>query len=108
MVALIGTDATGAADVAERIRERVHETWISPSPEPLSISIGIATFPTAGRTQEELLDKADWAMHVAKRLGRNRVVAFPPGPPGGAEPPDCPVPPTVRRRSPPDRGPAAS
>ena len=42
---LIGTDADGAADVAERIRERVHETWISPSPRPLSISIGVATFP---------------------------------------------------------------
>ena len=86
VVALIGTDAVGAVDVAERIRRRVHETWISPSPEPLSISIGVATFPGDGRTKEELLDKADWAMHLAKRRGRNRVVAFPPEAPRGAEP----------------------
>ena len=87
VVALIGTDAAGAADVAERIRQRVRETWISPSPEPLSISIGSATFPTDGRTKEGLLDKAEWAMHAAKRLGRNRVVAFPPAPPGDLDPP---------------------
>jgi diguanylate cyclase (GGDEF)-like protein len=78
VVALIGTDAAGAADVAERIRRRVHETKISSSPEQLSVSIGVATFPTDAHTKEELLDKAVWAMHVAKRLGRNRVVAFSP------------------------------
>jgi diguanylate cyclase (GGDEF)-like protein len=80
VVALLETDARGAFEVAERIRERVHETWIAPSQDPLSISIGVATFPGDGQTKEELLDKADWAMHVAKRQGRNRVVAFsPPG-----------------------------
>ena len=81
VVALIGTDAAGAADVAERIRRRVYETKISASPEQLSVSIGVATFPTDGHTKEELLDKAVWAMHVAKRLGRNRVVSFSPGGP---------------------------
>ena len=84
VVALIGTDAAGAADVAERIRRRVFETKISPSLEPLSVSIGVSTFPSDGRTKEELIDKAVWAMHVAKRLGRNRVVSFSPAgtPPG--------------------------
>ncbi|HMK92266.1 MAG TPA: diguanylate cyclase, partial [Thermoleophilia bacterium] len=78
VVALIGTDPVGAAEVAERIRERVRETVIPPSTEPLSVSIGVATFPLDGATKEELLDKADWAMHVAKRLGRNKVVSFSP------------------------------
>jgi diguanylate cyclase (GGDEF)-like protein len=73
VVALIGTDAAGAADVAERIRRRVHETKIGPSLEPLSVSIGVSTFPNDGLTKQELLDKAIWAMHVAKRLGRNRI-----------------------------------
>ena len=80
VVALIGTDAEDAVDVAERIRQRVHETRVGSSPEPLSISIGVAAFPSDGLTMEELLDKAEWAMHVARRLGRNRVVAFPTGP----------------------------
>jgi len=78
VVALLETDARGAFEVAERIRERIRETWIAPSQDPLSISIGVVTFPGDGQSKEELLDKADWAMHVAKRRGRNRVVAFSP------------------------------
>ena len=91
-IAGVGSRSTGrlvgpGLEIAERIRRRVRETWISPSPEPLSISIGSATFPADGRTKEGLLDKAEWAMHAAKRLGRNRVVAFPPAPPGDLDPP---------------------
>jgi diguanylate cyclase (GGDEF)-like protein/excisionase family DNA binding protein len=81
VVALMGTATGDALEVAERIRERVHETFIAPSSDPLSISIGVATFPLDGTTKEELLDKADWAMHVAKRLGRNKVVSFSPSQP---------------------------
>ena len=78
VVALIETDGPGAFEVAERIRARVNETWIAPSQDPLSVSIGVSTFPHDGVVKEELIDKADWAMHVAKRQGRNRVVAFGP------------------------------
>ena len=42
----------------------------------VSISCGIATFPSDGHDVDELIDKADWALYRAKTLGRNRVIAF--------------------------------
>ena len=42
----------------------------------LTISIGVASFPESADAREQLLDKADWAMYLAKRQGRDRVVAF--------------------------------
>jgi len=44
--------------------------------EPLSVSIGIATCPADATFKEELIDKADWAMYLAKRRGRNKVLTF--------------------------------
>lgn len=40
---------------------------------PITISIGIAEFPSDGQTIEELVNKADQALYVAKGQGRNRV-----------------------------------
>ena len=42
----------------------------------MTVSIGIATYPSDGAARDELLDKADWAMYAAKRAGRNCVLAF--------------------------------
>ena len=39
----------------------------------LTVSLGISTFPEDGRTEEELLKKADEALYQAKDLGRNAV-----------------------------------
>jgi two-component system cell cycle response regulator len=38
-----------------------------------TVSIGAATYPADGRTEQELLKQADQAMYLAKRLGRNQV-----------------------------------
>ncbi len=76
-VILIETDADGALEVAERIRADVAALHIEPIKKAtLTVSIGVATFPAQATTKEQLLDKADWAMYVAKRQGRDRVVAF--------------------------------
>jgi len=40
------------------------------------VSIGTAAFPDDATLMEELVDKADWAMYLAKREGRDRVVSF--------------------------------
>ena len=45
----------------------------------LSVSIGVAAYPRDAALAEELVDKADWAMYLAKRHGRDRVVVFGPG-----------------------------
>lgn len=39
----------------------------------LTCSIGLATAPQDGLTSAEVLHRADLAMYLAKRLGRNRV-----------------------------------
>lgn len=43
------------------------------SPSGITISAGIASFPHDGRTDLELLRKADQALYRAKQLGRNSI-----------------------------------
>jgi len=74
VVALLGTDMADALDTAERIRSQIRIEGTSD--DAISVSIGVATFPDDAGSKAELLDKADWAMYVAKRAGRDRVVAF--------------------------------
>ncbi len=43
---------------------------------PLTVSIGVSTFPQLVSTEEELLNTADSALYEAKRGGRNRVMGY--------------------------------
>mgnify|MGYP001593182354 CR=1 FL=1 len=72
------TEPEGALRVAERIREKVKATRIAIVEEEsaVTISIGVATFPTHGATAEEILEKADRALYKAKDGGRNKVVIY--------------------------------
>ncbi len=74
VVALLGSDAQAAVAVAERLRETIADD--TSSHDPVTVSIGTATFPTDADSKAELLEKADAAMYEAKRAGRDRVVAF--------------------------------
>ena len=71
-LALVDTDAAGALTVAERLRREIEATSARGG-RPLTVSIGVATCPDDGSSRDELLEKADWAMHAAKRAGGNRV-----------------------------------
>lgn len=42
----------------------------------ISMSIGVATYPDAGKTSEELIKNADIAMYRAKELGKNTYAFF--------------------------------
>ena len=76
-IILLGSDADAAAEVAERLRGEVAAfAPVAGEDVHLTISIGVASFPADAGLKEELLDKADWAMHLAKRRGRDRVVTF--------------------------------
>jgi diguanylate cyclase (GGDEF)-like protein/excisionase family DNA binding protein len=75
VLALVDTDVAGGLIVAERIRSQVEAESIR-GDAPLTVSIGVAGYPESAASKEELLDKADWAMYVAKNAGRNRVLAF--------------------------------
>jgi diguanylate cyclase (GGDEF)-like protein/putative nucleotidyltransferase with HDIG domain len=69
------TDHHAAYILAERIRREVRDTFKS-EPFPLTISLGIATFPRHGGTAESLIGGADEALYAAKALGRDRTVVY--------------------------------
>jgi diguanylate cyclase (GGDEF)-like protein len=71
-----GAEATMAC--AERLRETIHRVEVPHTgitPEHVTISIGIATYPQHGTTGESLLQAAEQALRRAKRDGRDRVAA---------------------------------
>jgi diguanylate cyclase (GGDEF)-like protein len=55
--------ANAALHVAQRISARLGNDGLEP---PLSVSIGVATYPTDGATLEELLSAADRALYAKK------------------------------------------
>jgi diguanylate cyclase (GGDEF)-like protein len=61
--------------MSERIRKQLSELKFENLP-PITISLGIATFPYDGKHAEDLIRKADAAMYAAKRAGRNQVVKY--------------------------------
>ncbi len=77
-IILPDTDRQGAMYVAERIRKAVEASKIRvyDAVVKVTLSIGISTFPYDGKEEETLIDKADWALYRAKKLGRNRVCVF--------------------------------
>ena len=74
------TDEKGAMLLAERIREELKKTVFHTPEGPLSVtcSIGVATFPEAGKDWEHLFKASDEALYVSKRSGRDRCTAWVP------------------------------
>ena len=72
------TDGKGAMQVAERIREELGKTVFQTPNGPFSVtcSLGVATFPEAGRDWEAVFKAADEALYVSKRSGRNKSTAW--------------------------------
>jgi diguanylate cyclase (GGDEF)-like protein len=79
-VYLSGLDEGGAAEVAERIRERTESTIIPLGPGKtgrLTVSIGVAVVPEDGSDRVMILKAADAALYQAKLAGRNQIVVRP-------------------------------
>jgi diguanylate cyclase (GGDEF)-like protein len=75
VLVLRGAGLPAAKQVAERIRDRMHESLTlegASQPVRLSVSIGLAG-GSVGDTVDSLLHEADLALYEAKRLGRDRV-----------------------------------
>ena len=70
---LPNTDTETALQRADKILSRIRTT--PGGPVPLTVSIGVSTTNPATPTQERLVLRADDAMYVAKRSGKDRVVA---------------------------------
>lgn len=61
-----------AREVADRLRQNIQESP-NPAGESITVSIGVAHYPTHGDSAEETLQAADRALYLAKERGRNRV-----------------------------------
>jgi diguanylate cyclase (GGDEF)-like protein len=75
LLLLPGTDATGAAQLAERVRAAFAERPMLSSdgvPLPVTCSFGVAQH-RPGEDEEELTAAADRALYRAKAQGKNRV-----------------------------------
>ena len=73
-VILPQTERDGAMVVAERIRAAI-EAHAFPLVQAgqITVSLGLALFPTDGSDVTSLIQAADRALYLAKRNGRNRV-----------------------------------
>jgi diguanylate cyclase (GGDEF)-like protein len=74
-VILRGIDKKKACHVAEGLRQRIEKEKIilRRVETSITVSIGIATFPSDASDEDELILKSDKAMYEAKQKGRNRV-----------------------------------
>lgn len=78
VVLLPGIDDSGAATVAERLREAVAATpvLIEGQAVAVTVSVGVASAASGDTSAEAPVERADMAMYAAKRAGRNRVRVF--------------------------------
>ena len=73
---LPGADSDEAVRFSKRLLEKVTGTEFKGDP-PLfiTLSVGIAQYPIDGLSARELFDTADRRLYVAKRTGRNKIIA---------------------------------
>lgn len=69
LVLLPGTALAQAMYTAERLRKNIE---VSGKP-PITVSIGVASYPNDSKTKEGLLKFADEGLYISKKKGRNSV-----------------------------------
>ena len=74
------TEKDEAFFVAERIRKSIREqlfhTWRYFPREHITVTVGIATFPSDGKDMKNLIRNADRALYTGKREGKDKTVLF--------------------------------
>jgi diguanylate cyclase (GGDEF)-like protein len=94
LVLLSGTSGADALEVAERLREAIRAETASVGlprgPVPVTVSVGLAVYPTDATSADEVVQRADIALYRAKET-RNRAVAYKP---------EGTIPPAPQRNSP--------
>jgi diguanylate cyclase (GGDEF)-like protein len=74
MMVLPQTGRDGAVEVAERIRATVEQhAWSLTTPQAVTVSLGVSTFPRDANATRELVAAAERALKLAKQRGRNCV-----------------------------------
>ncbi|HEY2705646.1 MAG TPA: GGDEF domain-containing protein, partial [Candidatus Dormibacteraeota bacterium] len=77
LVLLPGTGGSDALEVAERLREAIRSETatirLPQGPVPVTVSVGLAVYPTDAATADEVVQRADSALYKAKEK-RDRAV----------------------------------
>ena len=75
--AIVVPETTGdnAIRVAEKLRRQIETHHFPGVPRPVTISCGVADYPTQGITRDEVVAAADAALYTAKQAGRNRIAS---------------------------------
>ncbi|MFA5524087.1 MAG: diguanylate cyclase [Tissierellales bacterium] len=76
VVVLSDTKIMDGEIVAEKMRKAVEKSNLINETYPITISLGISTFPEHGQYEEEIIEKADQAAYMAKETGRNKSVVW--------------------------------
>ncbi|MEG1256280.1 diguanylate cyclase [Clostridium sp.] len=71
IIVLPNTGIEEAETIAERIRIKIYEAKIMGDKRDVTVSLGIANYPNHTNIYEELIEKSDQALYVAKNSGRN-------------------------------------
>lgn len=72
VILLPNVDKNEAKKVSDRLRRKIKKKVILGDNTPVTISMGIASYPEHGYLKYELIEKADHALYVAKELGKDR------------------------------------
>jgi diguanylate cyclase (GGDEF)-like protein len=85
---LPGTDEAGTVRLAERVRGAVEKAQLvfEGARLAVTVSLGVAVWPSDGKDEEALVAAADRALYAAKEAGRNRVAAASRRPPSSTSP----------------------
>ncbi len=81
VILLPKTTKEGALAAAEKLRQSVEQEAFTGDRQGqtaarLTLSLGVATFPTDSKDSYQLIDRADRALYRAKQAGRNQVQAW--------------------------------
>ncbi|MBW9156138.1 diguanylate cyclase [Clostridium tagluense] len=72
IVILPGTGVCDAELIAEKLRTKIEGQKILDNRREVTVSLGVASYPLHGEWQDELVERVDQALYVAKQQGRNR------------------------------------
>ncbi len=76
MIIAPDTSATGAATLAETLREAIAQESSGSAPEPVTVSVGVAVLKKDGLKLDQIMHAADTRMRYSKAQGKNKVTMY--------------------------------
>jgi diguanylate cyclase (GGDEF)-like protein len=71
IIILPGVESQEALSIADELRKKIEARNILGDKLDITVSMGVVSYPEHGQTIDELIEKVDKAMYVAKEKGRN-------------------------------------